>query len=333
MPVLEPERPITITVKLYIEGRETEEYSYEQHPFVRGGVTRAAITDTELRGVLYSPNSRKNGGVLVIGGSEGGIGDFIQNVAACFATNGFPALALGYFGLEGLPEEGVNIDIEYFERALKKLRSLIGDHPLCIWGVSKGAEAVLLIAAHFPDLVDGVIAWMPGDMVTGGVSAKNLTQPMWRLNGRALDYVNEAIPSLADMQNSDDPHGVSLRRLILPILAKEENYERFAIPVDRITCPVFLVTASADEEWPCDIMAERIVKRMRASGPEQRVEHFCAQGAGHHLGLPHDVTTYRTKIWHPVAKFLIRSGGTPALTARAAPSAWRRTIEFMESLS
>lgn len=60
--------------------------------------------------------------IISVGGSGGGIGwqDWMADV---LARNKLAALALAYFGVEGLPTELNQIPIEYFEKALNYLRA------------------------------------------------------------------------------------------------------------------------------------------------------------------------------------------------------------------
>src|SRR5258708_18671618 len=69
-----------------------------------------------LHGVLVLPSSAgKHPGVLVLGGSEGGVP---RQRAAWLASHGFAALALAYFNYEDLPPRLEAIPLEYFGRAI-----------------------------------------------------------------------------------------------------------------------------------------------------------------------------------------------------------------------
>ncbi|SDZ62327.1 BAAT / Acyl-CoA thioester hydrolase C terminal [Asanoa ishikariensis] len=136
------------------------------------GVTHRALTlgADGLAGVLFLPaaGAVRRAGVLVLGGSEGGIGGRYD--AALFASHGHPALALGYFGAPGLPEALSDIPLEYFAAAARLLRGQPGADPggVIVNGYSRGSEAALLLAQSFPDLVRGTILYAPSDSVWSG---------------------------------------------------------------------------------------------------------------------------------------------------------------------
>ncbi len=111
-------------------------------------------------GHLYEPATESRGGVLVLGGSEGGIS--MSYEAALLASHGFTALALGYFAMPGLPQGLRDIPIEYFAAAARLLPG-----PIRVIGYSRGTEAAMLLSALYPDLVRGTILYAPADHVWG----------------------------------------------------------------------------------------------------------------------------------------------------------------------
>ena len=131
------------------------------------GVTTRKLTVPAdgVYGVLYRPKdtTTRMPALLVFGGSEGGLSYPVQVKAALLAAHGYPTLALAYFDAPGLPKDLAAIPLEYFRKALTVLRAQPGvdtDH-LLVTGASWGGEGSLLVAATYPDLVNGVIAEVP----------------------------------------------------------------------------------------------------------------------------------------------------------------------------
>ena len=60
--------------------------------------------------------------------------------------------------------------MEYFTKALEVLRAQPGVDPrhVLVAGESRGGEAALLLGAHFPGAVNGVIAGVPSSVVNPG---------------------------------------------------------------------------------------------------------------------------------------------------------------------
>ena len=97
------------------------------------------------------------GGVLVLGGSEGGL---VEGFASALARHGFATMALAYFAMQGLPPKLIEIPVEYFRRALDWLRAQPETSPArpAVVGSSKGGEAALLVASTYDDVGAVVLA-------------------------------------------------------------------------------------------------------------------------------------------------------------------------------
>jgi Acyl-CoA thioester hydrolase/BAAT N-terminal region/BAAT / Acyl-CoA thioester hydrolase C terminal len=110
-----------------------------------------------LAGTLYTSAALKPGApaVIVLTGSTGGQD---RATAAGLAMSGFPALALAYFKEPGLPQRLCSIPLEYFAHAVSWLRAQAAGRgrPVVLYGLSCGAEAVLLVASYLPHLAEAL---------------------------------------------------------------------------------------------------------------------------------------------------------------------------------
>jgi hypothetical protein len=120
-------------------------------------LVRVPLEKDGLRGFLYYPaEGGPFPGVIILGGSEGSL---FEGWARAFAANGFAALTLAWFAYPGLPEELVEIPLEYFDRAVAWMQA----HPqvrtgrLGLMGGSKGGELAPLVASGIPPSVP----WWP----------------------------------------------------------------------------------------------------------------------------------------------------------------------------
>ena len=180
--------------------------------------------------------------VLLLGGSEGGMPDGGFQLARA----GFPTLSLAYFKAPGLPDQLAEIPLEYFETALRWLADRPGVDPerIFIWGWSRGGEAALLIAATYPDLVHGVIANVPANVVVGAFPSGG---PAWALGGEPIPYA-EIFPHL-DVIHEPDAE----------------------IPVEQIAGPILLTCGGEDTVWASCPMSHAIIDRLeRLEHPYQR---------------------------------------------------------------
>jgi dienelactone hydrolase len=227
-------------------------------------VRRLDVAHDGFDGQLYVPTgARHRPAVLAFGGSEGG--DDGTWDGARLAAHGIPTLFIGYFHAPGLPDKLVNIPLEYFRRALEWLDRQPSVDParVSVFGVSYGSEAALLLGAHYPQLVHGVAALVPSDVVTCGIdgagrsTGRCLGSP-WTLDGKPLPHTVEF----------NEPHPL--------------DEPGAAIPVERIHAPVLLACAGRDQEWASCPYARAIVARRRAHGEQTSL--YTYPSAGHFIG-------------------------------------------------
>jgi dienelactone hydrolase len=248
-------------------------------------------------GEYSAPKTRgRHTAILAFGGSEGGNGLTLH--AALLASHGYPTLSIAYFGEPGLPSTLSRIPLEYFARALRWLRRQPGVDPnhILTLGISRGSEAALLLGAHFPSLVHGVIAAVPSNVAI--CSYPGCLGPAWTLGGHAIPYTKQ----FDDPAPTDDPAAV--------------------IPVERIRGPIFLACAIYDELWTSCPYSEAIIHRLDAHHSRYaRVLYEAKPQAGHLVGalLPYE------------PGFVVYNLGTePALAnERARERIWPKLLAFL----
>ena len=107
--------PLTVKLTAEVDGAVIGSKSI-QRAFAAPGVAEIPLREEGLVGTLFLPaDPAPCPAVIVLNGSDGGMH---ENAAALLASRGYAALALGYFGLEDLPKELINIPLEYFEKAV-----------------------------------------------------------------------------------------------------------------------------------------------------------------------------------------------------------------------
>ncbi|MFF3063094.1 acyl-CoA thioesterase/BAAT N-terminal domain-containing protein [Oerskovia sp. NPDC057915] len=190
--------------------------------------------------------------VLVFSGSEGGL-DNARATAVWLADLGYPALAISYFRSPGQPTELAEIPVETFLSGLTWLRGQAGvdTERVFTFGVSRGGEMALWLAANRPDEVYGVFA--PTGSGTVYCGYPDATRPAWTVEG-------EGLPCAPYVR-----YGVSPEK---------------QVAVEEIAAPVVLACGTADPQWPaCELLAEM---RPRFGDPGQ-VRAIVQEDAGHYL--------------------------------------------------
>lgn len=251
---------------------------------------RLTLQHDGVIGAYYATASdRRRPALLVFGGSEGGLAS--TQIAASLAAAGYPSLALAYFGEPGLPQSLSNIPLEYFVPALRWLDRQPQVDPARVFtlGVSRGSEAAQLLGVHYPTLVHGVVAVVPGDFV-------NCAYPTcrgsgWSLNGVPLPYE----PNFGALFPFDTPSA--------------------RIPDERIKGPILFICAAQDEAWPSCSYAESAMSSL--SHDRYKHELLEAPDAAHEVGtlVPYEPTAgsmeaterEREALWPELLAFLARS--------------------------
>jgi len=298
LPPFTPPGPATFGLDLIVDGKPVDHALLTQH-FLPNGARRIAVRDSGLVGTLLIPTGVKlPPTVLVLGGSEGGL-ESAEIRAMPLAAHGFATLALAYFRAENLPDQLVEIPLEYFERAIRwvKRRNDIDAGRLALLGVSRGGELALLLGANIPD-VRAVVAYSAINVVNYGVPRG--PQPQNQPRQAAWKYRGTPLPFYAG-----------------PLPAPDDAPE--VIPVERIRGPVMVIAGGDDRLTPASVaMAEAIMRRLARDHHPYRDTVVTYPEAGHSIALP----------YLPVAPRLPR-GGTPPAIAHADRDSWSRVLRFL----
>ncbi|MGE5334424.1 MAG: acyl-CoA thioester hydrolase/BAAT C-terminal domain-containing protein, partial [Nitrososphaerota archaeon] len=287
------------------------------------GVRRVEVRERGLVGTLLLPaDDGPHPGVIVLGGSSGGIR---EPLAALLASRGYAALALAFFGADGLPPHLADIPLEYFETALDWMvtRPEVRGARCSLLGTSRGAELALLLGATFPR-VGAVIAYAPSGVLWGAVGASG---PAWTYHGKPLPIVPDRVsPELDASIAARAP--VSAAPWYQHNLADEAALAPATIAVERIAGPVLLISGDDDQMWPSSLMAERIMRRLAAHHFAWPYRHLRYADAGHLIAPPWQPTTVNSRL-HPTVGIAFAYGGTPAGQAHANADSWNHVLALL----
>jgi dienelactone hydrolase len=231
------------------------------------------VSGVGFDGEFYPPaGSPKKLGVLVLGGSDGGIP---SRRARWIAENGFPVLALAYFKTKRTPEYLDMIPLEYFDEPIAWLinNKYTQGGRMVVIGESKGAELALLLCARKPE-ISGVVAFVPSAVVFQGMP-KDFWPPRssWSHRGEPIPFVPYDLSNLPDRNNILSIYRNSLKQ--------QEAVRRALIPVSRIKGPVLLFSAADDRMWPSVEMSDMIMRTLRDQEFRYPFEHISYDHAGH----------------------------------------------------
>lgn len=252
--------------------------------------------ETGIRGTYFAPaeTGKRRPAVLLFGGSEGDL--YGEVVAGLLASRGYPSLAVGYFGMKGVPPTLERIPLEYFVHALKWLKEQPGVDPehMVAYGVSRGSEAALLLGTLRPDLVGGVVAPVPGAVSLCGLP--DCDGPAWTWQG-------EPVPWTAQ-------------------LGTAHPFRRDAIiPVEDLDGPLFMTCGEEDHVWPSCAYMRAIVDRLAQHEQPDPVA-LSYDDVGHQIG---SLVPGTSSFGYPVR-------AEPLAVSRARADAWSELLQYLEDL-
>ncbi len=272
------------------------------------GVKRVIVRAGDLRGTLFIPPTSTGAtprpGVLVLGGSEGGLP---SRRAAWLASHGYAAFALAYFHYEDLPERLEAIPLEYFGRALAWMaeRPEIDPDHIAVMGVSRGGELALQLGSMYPR-IKTVVAYVPADKRHAACCGFTPRPYAWTWQGSPLGFVAARGPN-----------------------SHPEMLLKAAIEVERIQGPVLLISGQSDGVWDSSVMADSVVDRLKRAHFAYEVEHFKYAHAGHTAGRPEIVPAWQGTGQHPISGRPVNTGGTPKGNAESSLDAIPKVLEFL----
>lgn len=144
----------------------------------------------------FAPPRRPAPQLLVL---HAGDGQRRDGWAQQFADEGFDALAIRWFGQNGI----VEVPIETVSSAATWLAHDLGV-PVAVAGHSKGAELALAAAEYDPGPVQAVLAWAPSAVASyglgpGGGDGSTSPRSGWSWRGEPLPCVfTQAVPQESD---------------------------------------------------------------------------------------------------------------------------------------
>lgn len=249
--------------------------------------TTVEVREAGVVGTFSVPDAPGlHAGVVALSGSGGGIPSWWGDL---LAPNGIAVLAAAYFGVEALPSALCEIPVETVAAAGEWLRRQpeVRSGPIGIVGGSKGAELALLAATTYPDLFGPVaaiapscVAWFGVDLAGGVADAS--ARSSWTIGGQPVPFV-PPVPGVGFERTEQGLRSVGIYAVALE---QPDVVAAAAIPVERATGPLLLLSGGDDAACPSTVMAQMIVERMRTHGRLSDVRHLDFPECGHVVVRP-----------------------------------------------
>lgn len=290
-------------------------------------VKETTVTHNGLQGKLFYPEDTAiKGAIIVLAGSDGGITS-AEWRAALFAANGIPALALAFFDYETLPEDLIELPLEYVSKAVEHLKVVKGFDKIGIYGFSKGSELTLSYASFVANNgLDALIACSPSAYVWQGINRKVDVKSSWTLDGQPLPFVPwQYNQEVIQMLSARGPK--QFRQLYGFSLQSPKNKEALAkarIPVENIKVPSLFIAGTEDGSWPATDMAQLMVNSIKKNNPKQQVEFLSYPKVGHLIYADYLPATDSERQSGQIF------GGNIAANAHARSDSWQKIKAFFK---
>jgi uncharacterized protein len=267
-----------------------------------------------LQGTAVRAGHSRAVGLLVLTGSSGRVD---VERARLFAQRGALAVALRWFGGPGQPPGICEVPLESFILAVDWLVDR-GVRHVGILGVSKGAEAALLVACR-DHRVRTVVAISPPSVswANVGPGPDGQTYP-YRSSWTWRDQPVPFVPYDETWAPAEGSAPVAYRSLYEQRMGTfPERAASAVIPIEDAPADVLLVAGHADAMWPSDIFAADLAARRRRA--ERQVEVISHLDAGHRPYFPDETA--------PPPSVISAHGGTIGGDAALGRAAWPRILE------
>lgn len=293
------------------------------------GVRMERVAERAVAGALFVPRRHPAPGVIVFGGSGGGL-QWSSSIAALLASRGFTAMACAYFAAPGRPATLTEVRLEDVGAALHwlLLRAEVRGDRAALVGRSRGAELALQVASLYEAAGPVVGFSASGVRWTGHDPASSRPRAAWLWRGRELPYV---VPDQGAVEDGWSTSPVALCRAFDIALQDPAAVGSATIPVENIRAPLLLVSGADDRMWPAERMAAIAMSRRTEVHAARDDEHLVFPEAGHGVGQPAGLPLHDATAWHALDQDTYLLGGTRAGNAASGIVAWPRMLAFLRT--
>ncbi|WP_265459721.1 acyl-CoA thioester hydrolase/BAAT C-terminal domain-containing protein [Enterococcus sp. HY326] len=295
-----------IKISVSMENKLVAENTFERY-FQSPNITSKDINLGQAYGrVFYERGAVNQLAIIVLSGSDGRI-EKAQNIAQLFASRGFVALAVCFFGLAGLPKNLAKIPIEIVAKSADYLKALpqVDENRIGIYGRSKGAE-LALVAATYVNEFKCVVVNSPTIVILEGIKGwRNSRSSSWTYGGKELPYVKFRLKEFLQAK---------ITKKNMPLENKMAE-----IQIEKYTGALLCIGAKQDEIWDSGHAIAQISKKMKKRSKSAGIfEEQLYENSGHMLTIAYQPNNrYKKKFnWDK--------------TLLDATNSWKRTINFFQ---
>ncbi|XP_068611219.1 peroxisomal succinyl-coenzyme A thioesterase-like [Brachionichthys hirsutus] len=278
--------------------------------YLAPGVRRIDISEKGVRGTLFiPPGPGPFPGVLDMWGGGGGL---LEYRSSLLASHGFASFALEY--VKPGQMEKADVGLSYFETAFNILK----DHPQVI-----------------PDRI-GILGFCLGSNVAMYlVTESNVIKPLCCVSVGGFHFVlheftvrgiHELTVKHSNMIRVDE-NNHQIWRDMGPEFLKDPSKK---LNVEKINCPVLLVSGHDDQNMAAGENAEDLFQRMKATGKEHLLTSLQYPDAGHQIQPPFSPHCRASYSMSDAQKVMVLWGGQTKPHSDAQEDSWKKILAFLQ---
>lgn len=296
--------------------------------FMDTAVKRLKITDGFVGELFYWEGANRRT-IIFLGGSGSGLG-VNAPLAAGLASRGFNVLSLPFHGEAGLPNQLSMIPLEYFERAFDWLAKnpITRCKDLWILGMSKGAEASLILASQNP-AITRMVLWAPHAYCFNGIAFKN--ESSWSYEGTPIPYIRLKnrwlVKNMLDCMMKNKPFGYT--STYRKGLAMATNREAARIKVEKMNTDVMMFTSKDCNMWNTFDGCLEIMATLDENHYGHEYDLTVYEDAGEPYYIPYVIPAGETSA-KLLPRLVLSTGGTLKGNAFARADSWEKTVEYFK---
>jgi len=218
--------------------------------------------------------------IVAFGGSSGGM-LYAQESSREFREEilsmGYALLTIGYIGTENSQSEIDRVSLDAICDTIRSYQNhpLVDGQKTALLGFSRGGELVLNLAAGYNDF-DAVVSIVPPNMTMPyRFNRLGLFETSsWTMEGKEIPCISSTFKTRKILRKE------GLHTVLVEILKDEKIAGKAEIPVERMNCPVLIISAENDEVWPSTEMGDLIIKRLKENNYGFCYKHTAIDG-GH----------------------------------------------------
>lgn len=256
------------------------------------------VREHGFAGILYEGKRKKDQVIIYCGGGGSTVKESLE-CAAFIREAGLSVLVLGYYLWPDTPDRMEEIPVEYAERAVRFLKTVMGYRKVIIAGASEGATFAL-VCASLIDEIGGICAVTPMDYIMASPRSKESVKAVYTRNGKPLPFVHYPLSqhhavSLLKGALQDQKYG--LRRAIRYASDQADVRDEHYIPVENMKGKVLLIAPERDDIWASDEAVRRIEKRLARNHYPYPVRTVIYPEGSHMIGGSLDLSGFGASLF------------------------------------